>query len=400
MVPTKVNDRIIEIDILRGFAVLGMILWDFKSRSMGNYYSAGIPDRIVSGIIASLDIEHSVYLIFSFLFGLGLEMQIRSQAGSSQFVFIYVRRLVALFIIGLVNCFFWDRTDILYIYAMMGTFLPLFANLTNRIVLTSSLFLIGLPSIGKLILHKFTSYQYYSNSAYDSLSAQVIMHSNYTDLVQMHAKEFIQEHLQAGVYIDAMGILGMFLLGLYAARWGVFEKVMNIGLVRRVLWCSLAVRLVGVEWNDVLQRLQTDQTSGSDWVIRGYYLLSFNNRPEFAKSLVLSYSNHALALFYSALIILLLQNKRCKTLLRPFASVGRLALSNYLLHCLIGTTLFFGYGLALYGKLGIAVGEVLAISVFAFQMVISTCWLRRFHFGPVEWLWRSVSYWKRQPLRV
>jgi uncharacterized protein len=105
-------------------------------------------------------------------------------------------------------------------------------------------------------------------------------------------------------------------------------------------------------------------------------------------------------MFYACVIVLLLQRTTWRRYLRPLTDAGKLALSNYLLKALIASTIFFGYGLALRGKLGCALGEALAVIFFGFQIVLSSWWLRRYQFGPAEWLWRSLTYGKFQSMRV
>ena len=86
--------------------------------------------------------------------------------------------------------------------------------------------------------------------------------------------------------------------------------------------------------------------------------------------------------------------------LAPLAAVGRMALSNYLLQSLICSTIFYSYGLALFGKIRPSLGLLLTTIIFLIQIPLSVWWLRRFQFGPVEWLWRSLTYWQCQPMRV
>ena len=402
MGPTNPQARIVEIDILRGIAVLGMILWDFRSRSMGNYYSADIIDHIVSRVITVLDIDNTIHLLFSFLFGMGLAMQMRSYVTGIAFEALPIRRLSALFIIGMVNCIFIDRTDFLYIYALYGAVLLLFVNLGTKIILASTVLLIGAPAFGRLILTRFISPESYSYpAAYDSLKAQSILFSHYSDLVLLRAQEWLREYAHPHPYIHNLDILAMFLFGLYAVRRNLFQDIpRKIGFMRKIMWFSLTVHLAGLGWILVLQQPYVSGTAGSEYVRTIYCLLSLNGRPEVIQMLIRPYTIQALALFYICFIVLLMQSNMLRQLSLPLANVGRLALSNYLLHCLIGTTLFFGYGLALYGRLGIARGEALAILVCGFQMAISSWWLRKFQFGPVEWLWRSITYWKPQPFRV
>ena len=103
---------------------------------------------------------------------------------------------------------------------------------------------------------------------------------------------------------------------------------------------------------------------------------------------------------YGAGLVLLIQRDFWKRCLAPLEAVGRLALTNYLLETLICTTLFYGYGLGLYGKFGPAAVTLLAIAIYLFQVALSLLWTRRFRFGPAEWLWRSLTYGRLQPMRI
>lgn len=103
---------------------------------------------------------------------------------------------------------------------------------------------------------------------------------------------------------------------------------------------------------------------------------------------------------YASGLVLLAQDPRWHARLLPLAAVGRTALSNYLLQTLICTTIFYGYGLGLYGQIGPAVGIALTLVIFGLQVPLSNWWVKRFRFGPFEWLWRSLTYGKLQPLRL
>jgi len=108
----------------------------------------------------------------------------------------------------------------------------------------------------------------------------------------------------------------------------------------------------------------------------------------------------ALGFFYASTIVLLAQREAWKRRLAPMAAVGRMALSNYLLHTLVLQCIFHHYGLGLYGKIGPAAGLPVAGLVYALLVVLSVWWLRRFQFGPAEWVWRTITYGKLQPMRV
>ena len=108
----------------------------------------------------------------------------------------------------------------------------------------------------------------------------------------------------------------------------------------------------------------------------------------------------ALCFFYASAIILLAQRETWKKRLAPLAAVGRLALSNYLFESLAQVLIFNSYGLGLYGKVGPLGGVILAFLIFPVQVLLSIWWTRRFRFGPAEWVWRTLTYGKLQPMRV
>jgi uncharacterized protein len=106
-----------------------------------------------------------------------------------------------------------------------------------------------------------------------------------------------------------------------------------------------------------------------------------------------------LGLFYVSVIVLMLNRGKLQTFSRLLAPVGRMALTNYLMHSIICTSIFYGYGFGLYGKVSIFQGILLTILIFALQIPFSQFWLNHFHYGPFEWLWRSLTYGKLQPFR-
>lgn len=121
MEPTKRKERIVEVDVLRGVAVLGMVLVDFGSHSMGNYSVAGTFNHVFYRIQATTDIYDTIHLMFAFLFGWGLAIpMLRSKVRGVPYIGLELRRLLALFVLGVANCILLERADFLYILAMAG----------------------------------------------------------------------------------------------------------------------------------------------------------------------------------------------------------------------------------------------------------------------------------------
>lgn len=184
----------------------------------------------------------------------------------------------------------------------------------------------------------------------------------------------------------------LFLLGLYAGRRRLFHEVdKHRELFRGVMWCGLAIGLLG----DAFVTLIRDSPPGAAY--RGEPL-AFTSWALTLPAAVLAAP--MLGLAYVAALTLLLQQDAWKRRLSPFGNVGRMALTNYLLQSVAFVVLFFGYGLGWFGRVGPFNQMMLALPVFAIQIVVSQWWLRRFKFGPAEWIWRTLTYWKLQPMRI
>ena len=298
---------------------------------------------------------------------------------------------MALFLIGMANGILFDRTDIIYIYAVLGVlFLP-FMYLSTELVLWSALALVGAPIVGQVALTRvLPDHLYRAVGAYASLVPDFIRTSAYPALALTRAHELVRELAHPQMYVDNLDSLAMFVLGLYAARRGVFRNLStSLGGLARVMWGSLAVRLAASAW------LFARHHPGFGW--DGWVGRLFGHAA--LDGLVDAYSTQALAVFYVCFVVMILQDERWKRLSLPIARVGRFALSNYILHCFIGTTLFFGYGFGLYGRFGIGWGEGVALIACGFLVGVSSWWLRRFDFGPAEWLWRTLTYWRPQAFR-
>jgi uncharacterized protein len=174
-------------------------------------------------------------------------------------------------------------------------------------------------------------------------------------------------------------IFAMFLLGLWAGRRGIFNDLAAARPVFKsaALWglliggaCSFAAVL------------GHDRSGGTLWV-------------DFVSDAVQLLAAPVLTCGYVAAVALLMTAGSWASRAGPLASVGRMALTNYLSQSLICTTLFYGYGLGLYGQIGLAQGLGLACIIYTAQVVWSTWWMRRFSYGPVEWVWRALTYGRR-----
>ncbi|HEY3221043.1 MAG TPA: DUF418 domain-containing protein [Gemmatimonadales bacterium] len=391
--PVLRQERIEAIDILRGVAILGILIVNMGLFSLPEGTAvAGSTDRLIYFFA-----QEKFKALFSFLFGLGLAVQmLRAEARGAHFLPLYARRLGVLFVIGVVHfLLLWDG-DILHDYALLGVVLLLFRRSSPKTLLVGAGVLLAIP----MLFFGITTYSSitghvnphvkewitYENGAEDDGTSDefsdTYSRGSYAEIVTLRASELPRD---MSPDTDDAYVLAIFLLGLYAGRRRIFHDIpAHLSVLRRVQRWGL---IIGVAGN-------------AAFAVGGSFDPSPTRVLENVGRLCLVVAAPAMMLFYASSIILLTQRETWRRRLAPLAAVGRTALSNYLLQSLICTTIFYSYGLALFGKVGPSLGLLLTVTIFLIQIPLSVWWLRRFQFGPVEWLWRSLTYWQRQPMRV
>lgn len=407
--PVARSERIQVIDILRGFALLGILLVNmelfshpFQQVMLGHDTLTSFADRLAAWGIELLA-ETKFYPIFSFLFGLGFALQIqRAEQRGTRFVPFYLRRLFILLLIGLAHAIFIWVGDILVLYALLGALLLLFFRrraprtllIWAGIMLVVSATIVG-GLIGLALLAQLSP-DSAAQTSREFAESEAGLRAGAAEAREVYATgsfgEITAQRLRdLGLAYSLIIFLGfnafaMFLLGLYAGRRGIFrDMAAHLPLFRKILWWGLPIGLVSQVGFVVLNERtdQFDPTLGS--------LLA---------SLLQIAGAPALALAYVAAITLLVQQDAWRARLGPLAAVGRMALTNYLLQSLVATTVFYGYGFGLFGQVGPAVGVLLTLVIFTAQISLSVWWMGRFQFGPVEWLWRTLTYMRWQPIRL
>jgi uncharacterized protein len=402
--PITGRERIEIVDILRGFALFGILLVNmavFKASWAGLQYTA-TTDPSPLDRIATLAVDFfatgKFFTLFSFLFGFGFAIQmIRAQQKGVPFVPRFARRLLVLLAIGLIHALLIWYGDILVSYALIGFLLILFRNRSPRALLiwASALLLVATLLIGGFMgLMELSRMVPEGRAALAQVEAQTLAQTegdvardlaiygggSYGEIVRERISDY--GGLLFGVLFMVLPILAMFLLGLYAGKLGILhDPAAHLTLLRRVRFWGL---LLGFGLSLLL--------------VIGQMRLSLFGAL-FSELLHFSLSGPLLSMGYAATIVLLAQHERWRSRLAPLGSAGRMALTNYLLQSLICTTLFYGYGFGLFGQVGAALGIVIALVIYALQIPFSMWWLRRFQFGPMEWLWRSLTYGAWQPMR-
>ena len=402
--PVAETERIDLIDVLRGFALLGILAANMPLYShpllvsgtgmpRGNSPLDGVADFVVAWLATG-----KFYPLFSVLFGLGVSIQLeRAAARGVDFKRYFVRRMLILLGLGVAHALLVWNGDILVVYALVGLLLFLFRNARPRTLLIWAAVLFAIPLalglsnalIGVVAAVAMGPALGAFNVAatlnqINRLAIETYARGSWGQIFVWRAVEWLvmmlSSLLNAGPHI-----LGLFVLGMYAGKTRLFSDLPgHLSLFRKGLRYGL---LVGLPAN-LLIALARSSVNGN--LLSPLLLLT---QP------LLLVTGPLLTAGYVGAFAALARRPSIHRLLRPLAAAGRMALSNYLMQSIVCTTLFYSYGLGLFGQVGAFAGLALTFGLWSVQLIVSWLWLRAFRFGPLEWLWRSLTYGRRQPMR-
>ena len=391
--PVAPSERIQALDLLRGWAMFG-VLWSNLNDWYGTTDETTRFDRILSFSQEWL-VESRFYTLLCFLFGIGFGIQLmRATERGTSLQRTYVRRSAALLAIGLIHGLLLWRGDILTLYALVSFSLLLFRDSTPRQQLAWAVG-IALFSSEVITRVRWLAGQRYMVPREPATTANWIYgHGKYGQIAQQRVHDFADWWGRWGL-VTYFAVLAMFLVGVWAIRSGFARRVFTEPrTTRRFLAGCVVVALVGyaaeifgAKMLIAARRVEPTTTS---------VMLSWRVFVVHA----LDWSVEASGLAYAAALLLVFQTKRGARLLAPLAATGRMALTTYLTQSVICTTLFYSYGFRLIGRVGYTGMFVITVVLFAIQMAVSVWWLKRYRFGPVEWLWRTLTYGRAPAMRV
>lgn len=411
--PVAARERIQLLDVLRGFALFGVLLANMAWLSgedlvLTEARAASLPtaafDHYAKYLI-NFFVDGKANTIFAFLFGLGFAVQlIRAEERGTSILPVYARRLFWLLVFGLAHMLLLWYGDILHLYALMGFALILFRRRSGKTLLITGValailpfsLLFSLPWLFASLLGAPDAAERAAELAADMQAREarlaVFADGGYLAVIREHLRYNVSDYLTSGImFALAPYALGRFLLGYYVGRRRLLHDAhLHLALFRRLLVWGLIFGVPGnaiFVWVSVALDNKT-ANEASLWAVGAAWIINLGIP--------------AMSLFYVSAIVLLFQRRAWQRRLRWLAPVGRMALTNYLVQTLFHLFIFYGFGigLGLIGRVGTSLCIPLSLSIFALQILYSHWWLARFRFGPAEWLWRTLTYGARQPMRV
>jgi uncharacterized protein len=386
--PVPSAERITVVDCLRGAALFGILAANMRgfAAPAEAYLRPDLmwtgPDLIAQSMVDWL-ISGKFITIFSALFGAGFAILMERAAARNRGIVFYLRRMTVLLVIGALHAFLLWWGDILMSYAVCGFVLLLFRNRSQRTVFWwgQGLYWFILLLFAGFYIAVLTGVPppEFPSATPERIQESIRTYTSGTfgEIMRLRAREWAMLN---SFIVFLTRVLGLFLLGVYIWRQGYLkDPAAHLDWWRRAWQWGLPIGLVG---NFI--------------VIVAIYWMGINPmRTSLAMLGIFTLQSAAvpaLSLAYTAGIVLLYQHETWRRRLQPFSYVGRMALTNYLMQSLICTTIFYSYGLGLYGRVGPALAVPLTILVYGLQVPFSQWWLERHQYGPMEWLWRRLTY--------
>ncbi|MFJ7950846.1 DUF418 domain-containing protein [Lysinibacillus sp. NPDC096418] len=380
--PTMLQERIATLDILRGFSLFGILLVNMYAFylpmpyiDLATWFTT--PSDIVWQQNLDIYVQSSFYPLFAMLFGYGLAMQWqKAQSREMKFYGTGFRRLGVLFVFGLVHAVLIWWGDILMTYAFCGVFLLLLLRLKPIWLLLIGIVINGIFQLFMLLAAALISISGEALDSYLDITAveKAITAYGSGNWVDAFMQRLDDLSLQAsvGMWVVALfTILPYMLVGAAASKWKLIERAKEL----KWLWVALAVLGLGV--GIFVKSLPILQTRT--------YLLDF---------IKVYIGGPILSVGYVGLIVLLCLVPVILKLLSPIAKMGRMSMTMYIMQSIIGTCLFYQFGLGWYGKVSVETGVLIAVGIIVAQIVIAEIWLSKFKQGPLEMIWRKFTYKK------
>jgi uncharacterized protein len=386
------RSRIVALDALRGFAVLGIFMMNIQTFAMVvDAYGDPLAHMDFSGanrlvwIVSHLFFDLKFITIFSVLFGAGVAMTAGS--GRDGATARHVRRMAILFAIGVLHAYLFWYGDILMAYAVWGMACLLFLDRRAGALIAGGVALVGVTAFlfwaqyDGWVQSSYFSPSLWRPSAEDIARAEALYRAPWPERVVRSAAETTATQTGSGVFFGPR-VLGCMLIGIGLYRLGFLTGAWSAG---RYAVCALAGLAVGLG----LSAVTTWGLMAGEFLPRA---MRWAAPLDHMAALVVAF-------FYASIVMLAAKPQALRWLVSPLAAVGRMALTNYIAQSVIAASLFYGPpGLSWFGTVERTGQFGIVLAVWAAQLIWSPLWLSAFRFGPLEWVWRSLTYCQAQPM--
>ncbi len=423
--PVAAGERIASLDLLRGVAILGILVMNIYAFAMpfAAYFDpyrmgGNEPWNIGTWVFTHIVFDQKFMTIFAMLFGAGMVLMMeRAEARGARFGPIFFRRQFVLLLIGLAHLVFLWLGDILSYYALISMAMFFFRRWSPRRLLVLACLMLPVP----LLLNYGTSFYmaelmqqsasieerldageeisaddervleewranrtFFAPTDEDTARDLEAHRGTWRDAVQYRVENSLPMLLYAVPFFMLWRVGGLMLIGMALMKLGILSAQRSTDFYRRLalLGYGLGLPLAAFSaWNFFAHDFDP------------VFNLRAGNTPNYVASILV-------ALGHIAAVMLVARSGVLAGLVRRFKAVGRMALTNYLMHSIVMTTLFYGYGFGLYGSVPRLWQMLFVVALIGLQLLLSPWWLSKYRFGPAEWAWRSLTYGRRQPLRA
>jgi uncharacterized protein len=396
------SDRLAALDLLRGVAVLGILVMNVQSFSMPDqaYFNPSVYGdlsgiNLVVWVGSALLFELKFMAVFSMLFGAGVVLFCtRAERRGARAARLHYRRTAWLLVFGVLHAYLLWMGDILVWYSLSAFVAYLFWRMRPGWLLAWGLALLAFHTA----IYAFFSWSlpYWPAEAVEEVTRQWSPPPEVVErqleayrggwLAQMPERAAVSASLHTFAYAiwGVWRTLGCMLLGMALFRWGVLSGERPTAFYVRGAVAGLVVGLPLVAWG-------ISQNFSHAWSVS--YSMFAGTLPNYWGSLPVAFA-------WISVVMLAFRLGWLAKAQRVLAEVGRMAFSSYILQTLVCTTLFYGHGLGLYGHVPRWGQLLVVLGTWVIVVAFARMWLARFRFGPLEWLWRSLTYGRRQPMRA
>lgn len=399
--PVTAGERIASLDVLRGVALLGILPMNIQAFSMisaayvnptayGDFHGANYWVWFFCHVLA----DEKFMTIFSMLFGAGIYLMTShiEAAGRSPGA-IHYRRMGWLILFGLLHAYLLWYGDILVNYGLCGLLAYRFRKTTPRRLIIYGIAFTAVASL--LFVYTAWSMPHWPAQQREAFTQQIwqptptmtadevaAYRSGWWGEMRQRASDSLVVEFQGFLFLAFWRVEGLMLIGIALFKLGILSARAPV----KLYWSFIVAALV-IACPAIIYGVHRDIVAG--WDMRYSFFLGTQYN---------YWASILVALGWVGVTMLVCQSP-LKWFTQPLAAVGRMAFSNYILDTIICTSIFYGFGLGLFGKVSRVQQIEMVFAIWIVQLAISPIWLRYFQFGPLEWFWRSLTYWKRQPFR-